>query len=180
MTDQNIRDAIVRRDANVMESLMNEYAGLLWNVVRSILRLAPEEEVEECVADTFFAFWQNPHAYDPERSSLKNYLAMVAKRKAIDRYRKLMRAKEAKYEEQIHFQSSPDVLTQVIRQENREELEQMIDLFPEPDREIMKRRLYDDQKPGEISESMSLQLRQVHNKLYRSKQRLRTWWENRK
>lgn len=56
MTDQNIRDAIVRRDANVMESLMNEYAGLLWNVVRSILRLAPEEEVEECVADTFLRF----------------------------------------------------------------------------------------------------------------------------
>ncbi|WP_354437465.1 hypothetical protein [Paenibacillus sp. DS2363] len=44
----------------------------------------------------------------------------------------------------------------------------------------MKRRFYEGQRPHEISEALSLHVRQVHNKLYRSRQRLRTWWMNRK
>lgn len=180
MNEEQIRHAIASGDAEAMEWVMSHYAGLLWKIAYSILYQASTEEIEECVADTFFTFWQNPDAFQSGRSSLKNYLATIAKHKAIDRYRKLSRRSELTYEEEIHAQHSEDLLVQLISKENDVELKQMIESFPELEREIMKRRFYDGQRPHEISEALSLHVRQVHNKLYRSRQRLKTWWINRK
>lgn len=180
MKEEQIRKAIVNRNPEAMEWVMNQYAGLLWTIAHSILQHVSNEEIEECVADTFFTFWQQPEAFQTERSSLKNYLATIVKHKAIDRYRKINRRSEITYEEHIHSIETEDVLLQLIRKENDTELDQMIHSFPEPEREIMKRRFYNGQKPHEISEDLSLHVRQVHNKLYRSRQRLKTWWNNRK
>ncbi|WP_307216647.1 hypothetical protein [Paenibacillus tundrae] len=60
VNEEQIRHAIVRGDAEAMEWVMDQYAGLLWKVAHSILYQASTEEIEECVADTFFTFWQNP------------------------------------------------------------------------------------------------------------------------
>lgn len=178
--EEEIRQAVANRDPEGMEWVMNHYSGLLWKIAHSILRHASNEEIEECVADTFFTFWQRPEAFQTSRSSLKNYLATIAKHKAIDRYRKMNRRSELTYEEHIHSVGTQDVLMQLISKETDAELEQLIESFPEPEREILKRRFYEGQKPHEISEALSLQVRQVHNKLYRSRQQLRTWWNNRK
>ncbi|MBU5351960.1 sigma-70 family RNA polymerase sigma factor [Paenibacillus barcinonensis] len=180
MNEEQIRKAIANRDPEAMEWVMNHFAGLLWKIAHSILHDASNEEIEECVADTFFAFWQKPEAFQTGQSSLKNYLGTIAKHKAIDRYRKINRRNELTYDEHVHSAGTQDVLMQLISKENDAELEQMIESFPEPDREIVKRRFYNGQKPHEISEALSLQIRQVNNKLYRSRQRLRTWWNNRK
>ncbi|WP_315371726.1 sigma-70 family RNA polymerase sigma factor [Paenibacillus xylanexedens] len=180
MEEEQIRKAVADRDPEAMEWVMNHYAGLLWKIAHSILHHASAEEIEECVADTFFAFWQNPDAFQSGRSSLKNYLATITKHKAIDRYRKLNRRSELTYEEEIHSVQTEDLLVQMISKETYTELNHMIESFPEPEREIMKRRFYEGQRPHEISEALSLHVRQVHNKLYRSRQRLRTWWMNRK
>lgn len=179
MKEEQIRKAIANRDPEAIEWVMNQYARLLWTIAHSILHNVSNEEIEECVADTFFTFWQHPESFQTERSSLKNYLATIAKNKAIDRYRKIIRKSEITYEEQIHSVDTEDVLLQLISKENVMELERMIYSFPELEREIMKRRFYNDQKPHEISEDLSLHVRQVHNKLYRSRQRLKTWWNNR-
>ncbi|SLK09102.1 MULTISPECIES: sigma-70 family RNA polymerase sigma factor [unclassified Paenibacillus] len=180
MKEEQIREAVARRDHEAMEWVMNNYAGLLWKIIYSILHNASTEEIEECVADTFFSFWQNPLSFQPERSSLKNYLATIAKHKAIDRYRKWNRRSEISYEESIHFVQTEDTLSKLISKERQLELEQAIESFPEPDREILKRRLYEGQKPLEISEALSLHVRQVNNKIYRSKQWLRKWWLQKK
>jgi len=180
MKEDQIRKAVARRDHEAMVWVMNQYAGLLWKIIYSILHNASTEEIEECVADTFFSFWQNPLSFQPERSSLKNYLAIIAKHKAIDRYRKWNRRSEIAYEESIHFVQTEDTLSQLLSIERYQELEQAIESFPEPDREIMKRRFYEGQKPLEISEALSLHIRQVNNKIYRSKQWLRKWWLQKK
>ncbi|MFS0868898.1 sigma-70 family RNA polymerase sigma factor [Paenibacillus xylanilyticus] len=180
MSEEQIREAVARRDPGAMTWVMDHYAGLLWKIIYSILHKASTEDIEECVADTFFSFWQNPLAFQPERSSLKNYLATIAKHKAIDRYRKLNQRSELLYEESIHVVETEDTLSQIISREEQNDLQQAIEAFPEPDREIMKRRFYDGQKPNEISEALSLQVRQVHNKIYRSKKHLRDWWMKRK
>nr|WP_258530733.1 sigma factor-like helix-turn-helix DNA-binding protein [Paenibacillus taichungensis] len=107
-------------------------------------------------------------------------MATIAKHKAIDRYRKWNRRSEILYEESIHFVHTEDTLSKLISKERQFELAQAIESFPEPDREILKRRFYEGQKPLEISEALSLHVRQVNNKIYRSKQWLRKWWLQRK
>lgn len=42
---------------------------------------------EDVVQDVFMSLWQNPEAYDPLRGSLDAYVSMVARARAIDRWR---------------------------------------------------------------------------------------------
>lgn len=56
MEEEQIRKAVVNRDPEAMEWVMNHYAGLLWKIAYSILHHASAEEIEECVADTFLLF----------------------------------------------------------------------------------------------------------------------------
>ncbi|OAB38231.1 hypothetical protein PMSD_07660 [Paenibacillus macquariensis subsp. defensor] len=172
MDDNQIRIAIETKDTKSIELVMEMYSKLLWTVAGSILKNASPEEVEECVADVFFSLWQNPLAFDAERGSLKTYLAIIAKNKAIDRFRKLQKTYIVPFEDNMNLKSA-DILSGVVNREMDEELLNAIQTFSEPDREIMIRRIYYEQKPAEISKALSLQLRQVQNKIYRSKQLLK-------
>ena len=75
------------------ELLLETYTPLLWSVCQR--RLSDPEDVKECVNDVFSTFCLNPQKFDPEQSSLKNYLAMLADRKAISCYRSNQRRIEA-------------------------------------------------------------------------------------
>ena len=61
--------------------LLETYTPLLWSVCQR--RLSDPEDIKECVNDVFTGFCMNADRFDPEQSSLKNYLAMLADRKAI-------------------------------------------------------------------------------------------------
>ena len=57
--------------------------------------------------------------------------------------------------------------------EQTEALRSAIDAMGEPDREILLRRYYWDQKPKEIAAALNLPVKQIENRLYRAKRSLR-------
>ena len=57
------------------------------------------------------------------------------------------------------------------------ELIAAIHALGEPDREIILRRFYYRQKPKEISLALDLPIRQVENRIFRAKQKLRAQLE---
>lgn len=175
--DQKIKQALIAREPQALEQVMDAYAGLLWSVAQSVLHTDSAQEIEECAADVFFELWQKPEAYDPAKASLKTYLAAAIRYKAIDRCRKLGRESAMSLREDDA--RSGDLLDALEREEESEELRRAMDQLPETDREILRRRFFEGQKTGEISGAMSIEVRQVQNRLYRAKQRLRQWWMNR-
>ncbi|MGN0718684.1 MAG: RNA polymerase sigma factor, partial [Anaerovoracaceae bacterium] len=60
-----------------------------------------------------------------------------------------------------------------LEEETRDALMQALGQLTEPDREILLRRYYFDQKPKEIAKATGLTVKQVENHLYRTKRRLR-------
>src|SRR3954453_1119636 len=42
---------------------------------------------EDVVQDVFMQLWLKPGAYDPKRSSLASYVSMMARSRAVDRWR---------------------------------------------------------------------------------------------
>ena len=61
----------------------------------------------------------------------------------------------------------------LIQQEIRQELMAAVRELEEPNREILIRRYYHDQKPRQIALAMGLSVKQVDNSLFRSKRHLR-------
>ena len=164
---------IRNRDERIIDKVIVKYSKLLWPIVSAVLKNAgTEQDVEECIADVFIDLWENPDKYDAERGTLKSWLCMVARCKAIDRYRTLSRHSTVPLEGamMVERMGMQDAL---LQEETKRELAAAVNALTDVERDILIRRYYYDQKPREIAKALDLPIKQVENHLYRSKQKLR-------
>lgn len=173
MNDEEIIRGIRNRDGAVMAALMTTYTRLLWKVAGEVLCGAGgEADAEECIADVYIALWERPDAFDPTRGTLKSWLCMTARCKAIDRYRALSRNRTVPMDEVMEAVTD-GVSETVIREEARRVLTEALDSLDEVERDILLRRYEEGQKPKAIAKALGLTVKQVDNTLYRTKQKLR-------
>jgi RNA polymerase sigma-70 factor (ECF subfamily) len=152
---------------------METHNRLLWAIAGGILRgVGSEQDIEECVADVYITHWRNPQAFDPERGSVKTYLALLARSRALDRYRALTRDIPAELDDEVPG-TDQDVDDALIADELFGTLYRALDDTPEPDREILVRRYFFEERPREIAHHMNIAVKEVNNRLYAAKRRLR-------
>ena len=79
-----------------MEQLMDQYAGLVYAVIKGKLSESyhVSSDIEDCAADVFSEFYTQLSKYDPNVSSIKTYLCVLARHRAIDIVRKREKQKE--------------------------------------------------------------------------------------
>lgn len=173
MSDEKVLLAISNKDEQVMAAVMQKYTKLLWKIVSAVLvDTASVQDVEECVADVFIEFWLYPNKYNPKRGKLSSWLSMVARSKAIDRYRQTVKKKEVSIDDEIVVYHS-EILTGIVRKEEQEKLSSYVETLDGLDKEILIRRFYYEQKPKEIAVALNLPKKQIENHLYQTKLKLR-------
>ena len=64
---------------------MKAYGGLVWSLARRILNNT--DDAEDAVQEVFVDIWKNAGRFDPLRSSETTFVAMIARRRIIDRVR---------------------------------------------------------------------------------------------
>ena len=173
MNDEKVRESVSRGQGDVMNYVIDKYSRLLWPIASAVLKnVGSEQDVEECVADAFIYFWQHPEKFDPARGSLKSWLCLVVRSRAVDRYRQISRHGELPLEEAV-LSVSAGLQEELMSRETRQELIAAINALGEPGREILVRRYYYGQKPREIALALGMTVKQVDNFLYRAKRQLR-------
>jgi RNA polymerase sigma factor (sigma-70 family) len=79
---------IAQGDSEAVQDFISRYKGLLWWLTR---QMAAERDAEDAVQEIFVDLWSNAGRYDPSRSSEAAFVAMVGRRRLIDRQRKFGR-----------------------------------------------------------------------------------------
>lgn len=173
MTDEEIAKRLRQKDMDIFDYIMENYNKLLWVVVGNILeKVGSSEDIEDCISDVYIKLLENPKIYDHKKGSLKSFLVRIGKNLAIDRYRKITRGNMMVFHED--YSEHDDLLQFILAQENRVKILEALDTLNEPDREIIIRRYYYNEKVKVISEKMDLPSKKVENKLYQGKLKLKT------
>jgi len=82
---QAILKRIANGDASAVEDCLDKYGGLVWSIARKMLRNT--EEAEDAVQEIFVDVWKNAGRFDEEKASETTFIAMIARRRIIDRIR---------------------------------------------------------------------------------------------
>lgn len=173
LNDEKIITAIKKRSEATINEIITKYSKLLWSVAEAVLsHVGSVQDVEECVADTFIYLWEHPEKFDHQRGKLKTWLSIIARTQAVNRYREITKRNILPLED-TDFVDQLDVADAVLEVETRQALIAAVNALCEPDREILIRRYYYDQKPKEIALALDMSVKQIDNRLYQTKRRLR-------
>ena len=81
---------MIKSDKNKgLSNLIDQYTPLVYTIVRNkIASVCSAEDIEEVVSDVFITFYNQIESVDLSKGSLASYIMVIAKRKAVDRFRK--------------------------------------------------------------------------------------------
>ncbi len=82
---QAILQRIADGDPNAVQECLNKYGGLVWSIARKMLR--NNEEAEDAVQEIFVDVWKNAGRFDESKASETTFIAMIARRRLIDKIR---------------------------------------------------------------------------------------------
>jgi RNA polymerase sigma-70 factor (ECF subfamily) len=156
--------------------MMDNYMALIYTIVFNKLSgLYSREDIEECVSDVFFEVFHYKNRIDLEKGSIKAFLAIVAKRKAIDMYRKNKNNNHISIDDvaQDLCSTVDDVAHSVLLKESNSMLINAIKSLGEPDSEIIIRKYYLHQSSKDISNDLGLKVNTIDKKVSRCMEKLR-------
>ena len=80
-------------DPDAPEALVARYGGLVWSLARRTI--ADHGEAEDAVQEVFTALWRHADRFDAEVASEATFVSMIARRRLIDRRRRITRRPDA-------------------------------------------------------------------------------------
>jgi len=83
---QTILKRIASGNKSAVQECLDTYGGLIWSLARRML--SNSEEAEDAVQEIFIDIWKNAERFDEVQASETTFVAMIARRRLIDRMRK--------------------------------------------------------------------------------------------
>lgn len=93
---ESVLERVAAGDQRAVQECIDAYGGLVWSLARRFFR--DTAEAEDAVQEVFLSLWKTAHRFDPKVASEATFVAMVARRRLIDRLRKRTRHPETAME----------------------------------------------------------------------------------
>ncbi len=88
---ESLLQRVAAGDTNAVAQCVDQFGGLVWSLARRLVRAS---EAEDAVQEVFIELWKKAAAFDPAIASEVTFVAMVARRRLIDRRRRDARKHE--------------------------------------------------------------------------------------
>ena len=155
-----VSQAILKRiadgDQDAVQDCLKAYGGLVWSLARRMLRNT--DEAEDAVQEIFVDLWKNAARFDPALASETTFVAMIARRRLIDKIRFSQR--------RISAYSLEDILSEPVGSgdkemqtlvEGREAMKALDELRPEQ-RQVLHLSIVNGLSHQEISDATGMPL----------------------
>lgn len=165
---------MIKSDKNKgLSHFIDQYTPLVYTIVKNkISSVCSAEDIEEVVSDVFITFYNQIESVDLSKGSIASYVMVIAKRKSIDKFRKLSANLDVKLlDEEDEFIDLPDDFNledEVQQKEIRKKLISIINSLGKPDSTIIIHRFYLGESSKEIAAVTGLSDDNVRKRLSRA------------
>lgn len=168
---ESILKRIAAGDRNAVEDCLNAYGGLVYSIARKLL--ANEADAEDAVQEAFIDVWKNAGRFDPLVASEATFIAMIARRRVIDKIRHSgRRISTDPIEEMVQEPGDKGHRRIEISVEASEAAEAMRTLRPEQ-QQVLRLSIVDGMSHQEIADSTGIPLGTVKTHARRGLLRVR-------
>jgi RNA polymerase sigma-70 factor, ECF subfamily len=170
--ESNFLQELRKENEDALSYVIIKYGGLVMSIIQKHLYLMKDKQ-EECFDDVFINVWNHIESYDETQTEFKNWIAGVARNRAIDYLRKYKReVEELNFEDELINPAYEDVHS-LIENEISQETEKMLSCLSKNDRELLQ-KIYMEEIPVEIlSQITGMSKNLIYKKVSRSKQKIR-------
>lgn len=170
VTENNVVQQIRNKNEKAIPFIINQYGSLLAAIIKRHLNYQ-QQDYEECLDDVLLSVWNNIHSFDPTKNSFKQWIAAVAKYKAIDYQRRQIAIKNQ------HF-LVPDINDSMMKVKQTTEkicLDELLDQLPAIERKIFEKYYLEGTLSSEIAKEFNAKESWVYNKLSRGRKKLKSF-----
>lgn len=153
---QAILKRIASGDKTAVQDCLDSYGGLIWSL--ALRMLSNSDDAEDAVQDIFIDIWKNAARFDESQASETTFVAMIARRRLIDRMRKQQRQPNVDSIEDLLAEPTENSNQNVqVSVEAKEAAQAMKSLRPEQ-RQILHLSIVKGFSHQEISDALDIPL----------------------
>lgn len=167
----SILKSVANGEELAVRECISRYGGLVWSLAKRFC--GSQVEAEDAVQEIFTAVWQNAARYDAKISAESTFIAVIARRRLIDRKRR----------QNSRLQAETMVVEPPAVQKSAEQLaalgdeaalaNEMLKTLPEQEVLVLRMSIMDGLTHSEISEKTGIALGTVKTHIRRGLQKLR-------
>ncbi len=172
-TDAQLYLALKAGQTAALGILYDRHAGLVYGIALKVLGNSPE--AEDLTQDVFLNL-AKVHSYESNRGSLRTYLAILTRSRAIDRVRSRNTARE--FLGRWRHNKEPEIFTDsllegVSRREQSQEVRAALAQLSDEQQQILRMAYYDGLSQSEIAKQLEIPLGTVKARARRGLLKLR-------
>ncbi len=172
MNDTSILGRIALGDKSAVDACLDQYSGLVWSLARRAC--ASISDAEDAVQDIFVELWQKADRYDPSKSSEVTFIATLARRRLIDRYRRDRKAVETVNIESHNVDvAQPEPLEAAELADEAAKAARCLSKLPEQQKQVVTMSIHAGHSHSKIAELLSMPIGTVKSYARRSLLQLR-------
>ena len=174
-SDLLLIERLVRRDHEALDLLYDRYADAVYGLSLRVLK--DPGDAQQVLTDVFFELWEKAEKFHPDRGSLRSYLMLLARSRAIDslrRKRRTGRVEGATLQHGLSGQTTEDEPdAALIDDEEAQAVRRALAGLPELERKALEMAFFDGMTHAEISQETETPLGTIKSRIRRGLVRMR-------
>lgn len=159
-------------DEDALATLYDRHAGVAFGL--AVRMLNDRASAEEVVQDAFLALWRRAAAYAPGRASVRSWLLVMVRSRAIDRMRPASaKARSVPLEEEPQLMATSDTWRAVADSARRRAVQSALVQLPQEQGQILQLAYFGGMSQAEIAEQANLPIGTVKSRTRLGLDRLR-------
>lgn len=172
-TDARLLDAVAAGDADALAYLFDRHGAAVLGVLTRMLGRAGE--ADEVLQEVFLWLWKHPRRYDASRSSLRGWLLVLARSRALDVLRadRSRRVREEGVERERPTVHEPVPLQDLEQREAQRRLQRALGTLPDEQRRCIELAFFAGLSHSQIAARLQQPLGTVKSRIQLGMAKLR-------